>query len=148
MGIEEILKVKAAETKKMTGLNSKHFAFKNWHATVMQLLRELPSPYIYEVNAFKKLTFEDTRFKRGRKFFSTPDNSRFQNDLDASVKILKDIIKKEKTENKKIDGKKALQKSKKFPKPTAKKSEIKKAIKKSSLRKDTNSKRARKSKKF
>ena len=69
------LKAKATEAKKLTGLNSKHFAFRNWHTTVMQLLKELPPSYISLVNDFKALTFEDTGFKRGRKFFSSSDNS-------------------------------------------------------------------------
>ena len=49
MELDEILKgldKKISETKKMTGLHSKHFIFRNWHTTVMQLLRELPSSYL------------------------------------------------------------------------------------------------------
>ena len=92
------LKAKATEAKKLTGLSSKHFAFKNWHTTVMQLLKELPASYISQVNDFKALTFENTGFKRGRKFSSSSDNTKFLQDLEASSNILKEIAKTAKEE--------------------------------------------------
>jgi hypothetical protein len=122
--IESELKRKIKEAKKISGFNSRHFAFKNWHATVMQLLRELPSSYLPDINEFKKLSFEDTRFKRGRKFLSSPDNSRFVEDLEASVNILKGIIKKGKQEDKKKES--VSVKKEKPSKPKVKKSTSKK----------------------
>lgn len=92
--IQRELKKRIKDVKKITGFNSRHFAFKNWHATIMQLLKELPSSYAIEINDFKKLSFEDTRFKRGRKFLTSTDNSRFVQDLESSVNILERIINK------------------------------------------------------
>ena len=98
MELQEILKAikaKTAEAKKMAGLNSRHFAFKNWHTTVLQLLRDLPSSYQPLANDFKALTFEDTGYKRGRKFLPGPGNTRFLKDLEASIDILGKILKTE-----------------------------------------------------
>jgi hypothetical protein len=128
--IETELKRKIKEAKKISGFNSRHFAFKNWHATVMQLLRELPSSYLADINEFKKLSFEDTRFKRGRKFFSSPDNSRFVEDLETSVKILKGIIKKGRPEEKKKESSTSV-KREKPPKPKVRRSGGKKPASKS-----------------
>lgn len=146
MKLEEILKAlksKVLETKKMTGLNSKHPAFKNWHATVFQLFRELPSSFGPQIIEFKKLAFEETGYKRGKKFLSVTDNSRFLEDLDSSVKILKGIIKTGKTEDKKKAEEKTKTKSKKPPKPQPKKSSSKKPLK-AGPRKATGGKGARK----
>ena len=95
MEIAEItnsLKTKIEEAKKISGLDSKHFGFKNWHATILNLLRNLPSNYLHEINDFKKLAFEDTKFHRGKKFFSQADNTKYREDLESAVKILKKIV--------------------------------------------------------
>ena len=147
MELNEILKgleTKISEAKKMTGLHSKHFIFRNWHATVMQLLRDLPSSYLLQVNEFKKLNYEETGFKRGRKFLSSPDNSKFLDDLDSSVSILKDIIKKDKPKDKKKESKPAADISKKPDKPIAKKNGSKKPAKKAGPRKAKDAKGVRK----
>jgi hypothetical protein len=107
MKIQDILKglgAKASEAKRLTGLNSRHFAFRNWHTTVMQLLKELPSSYVSQVNDFKALTFEDTGFKRGRKFLSSSDNTRFLQDLEASGNIINEIIKASRTKDASASG--------------------------------------------
>jgi hypothetical protein len=107
MELQEILKAikaKTAEAKKMTGLNSRHFAFKNWHTTVLQLLRDLPSSYQPLANDFKALTFEDTGYKRGRKFLPGPGNTRFLKDLEASIDILGKILKSAGTGEKENSG--------------------------------------------
>ena len=132
MELDEVLKgleTKVSEIKKIKVFSSKHFAFRNWHATVMQLLRELPSPYLPQIGDFKKLTFEDTGFKRGRKFLSSSNNSKFLEDLDASALILKDIIKKDKPEEKKMKPGPEKAKSEKPDKPEAKKGGDKKPVK-------------------
>jgi hypothetical protein len=122
MELQEILKAikaKASEAKKMTGLNSRHFAFKNWHTTVLQLLRDLPSPYQPLVNDFKALTFEDTGYKRGRKFLPGPGNTRFLKDLEASVDILGKILKTAGTEEKEKSSQASPAGSEKTPPPPA-----------------------------
>ena len=147
MELNEILKglkTKATESKKMTGLNSRHFAFKNWHATVMQLLRELPSSYLPIVNEFKALAFEDTGYKRGRKFLSSPDNSRFLQDLSASGKILNEIINTAKKEEKKKEPEAAPSKPKKPSRTASGKSTGKKPVKKAGSRKASGTKGAKK----
>ena len=124
MELDEVLKgleTKVSEIKKIKVFNSKHFAFRNWHATVMQLLRELPSAYLPQIGEFKKLTFEDTGFKRGRKFLSSSNNSKFLEDLDASALILKGMIKKEKPEKRKMGPGPDRAENEKPDKPEAKK---------------------------
>lgn len=101
MEIPEIagsLKTKIKEAEKISGLNSKHFGFKNWHATILNLLRNLPSNYFPEINDFKKLAFEDTKFHRGKKFFSQTDNTKYREDLESAVTILKKIVDSSKDE--------------------------------------------------
>lgn len=96
--IADSLKTKINEAKKISGLNSKHFGFKNWHATILNLLRNLPSNYLPEINDFKKLAFEDTKFHRGKKFFSQTDNTKYREDLGSAVTILKKIVDSSKDE--------------------------------------------------
>ncbi len=92
------LKTKIEEAKKISGLNSKHFGFKNWHATILNLLRNLPSNYLPEINDFKKLAFEDTKFHRGNRYFSQTDNTKYMEDLESAVTILKKIVDSSKDE--------------------------------------------------
>jgi hypothetical protein len=124
MEIPEItgsLKTKIKEAEKISGLNSKHFGFKNWHATILNLLRNLPSNYFPEINDFKKLAFEDTKFHRGKKFFSQTDNTKYREDLESAVTILKKIVdssKDEKLKTYKADNAKtAIKKPPKKPLP-------------------------------
>lgn len=124
MEIPEIagsLKIKIKEAEKFSGLNSKHFGFKNWHATILNLLRNLPSNYFPEINDFKKLAFEDTKFHRGKKFFSQTDNTKYREDLESAVTILKKIVdssKDEKLKTYKADNAKtAIKKPPKKPLP-------------------------------
>jgi hypothetical protein len=110
------LKTKIEEAKKISGLNSKHFGFKNWHTTTLNLLRNLPSNYLPEINDFKKLAFVDTKFHRGNRYFSQTDNTKYREDLESAIVILKKILdlskaeKPEKSADKtsKTDGEKKL----------------------------------------
>jgi hypothetical protein len=124
MEIPEItgsLKTKIKEAEKISGLNSKHFGFKNWHATILNLLRNLPSNYFPEINDFKKLAFEDTKFHRGKKFFSQTDNTKYREDLESAVTILKKIVDSSKDEKLKTykanNAKTAIKKPPKKPLP-------------------------------
>ena len=92
------LKTKINEAKKISGLNSKHFGFKNWHTTTLNLLRNLPSNYLPEINDFKKLAFEDTKFHRGNRYFSQTDNTKYREDLESAIVILKKILDSSKAE--------------------------------------------------
>ena len=92
------LKTKINEAKKISGLNSKHFGFKNWHTTTLNLLRNLPSNYLPEINDFKKLAFEDTKFHRGNRYFSQTDNTKYREDLESAIVILKKIVDSSKAE--------------------------------------------------
>lgn len=89
--IIENLKAKIRETKEMTGLNSKSFRFRNWQISTMNLLRSLPSDYAQQINDFKKLNFEDTKFHRGKKFAGQGDNTKFREGLDSAGRILESI---------------------------------------------------------
>jgi hypothetical protein len=128
MEIAEItgnLKTKINEAKKISGLNSKHFGFKNWHTTTLNLLRNLPSNYLPEINDFKKLAFEDTKFHRGNRYFSQTDNTKYGEDLESAIVILKKIL----------DLSKAEKPKKSTDKTSKTDSEKKPPIKKPSLKK-------------
>ena len=83
---------KLKETKSIRNLNSKDFRFKNWHASTINLLKNLPSDFIQDINDFKKLTFIDTKYHRGSRFFNPEDDTRYREDLDSASVILKEII--------------------------------------------------------
>jgi len=87
----EKIKKKLKEVKSIRNLSSKDFRFKNWHASTINLLKNLPSDFILDVNDFKKLTFTDTKYHRGNRFFNPLDNTKYREDLDSAVKILKKI---------------------------------------------------------
>ncbi len=87
----EKIKNKLKEVKSIRNLGSRDFRFKNWYASTINLLKNLPSDFILDVNDFKKLTFTDTKYHRGKKFFNPADDTRYREDLDSAVKILKKI---------------------------------------------------------
>ena len=93
----EKIEKKLKEVKLIRNLSSKDFRFKNWHVSTINLLRNLPPDFIQDINDFKKLTFSDTKYHRGKRFFNPSDNTKYREDLDSAVKILKKItsIKKE-----------------------------------------------------
>jgi len=105
----EKIEKKLKEVKLIRNLSSKDFRFKNWHASTINLLKNLPSDFILDVNDFKKLIFTDTKYHRGKKFFNPADNTRYREDLDSAVKILKKItsIKKDADFKKEIEPEKA-----------------------------------------
>lgn len=105
----EKIEKKLKEVKLIRNLSSKDFRFKNWHASTINLLRNLPPDFIQDINDFKKLTFSDTKYHRGKKFFNPLDNTKYREDLDSAVKILKKItsIKKEVDSKKEIEPEKA-----------------------------------------
>ncbi len=79
------------EIKTIMDLSSRDLRFKNWHASTVNLLKTLPSNFIIDVNNFKKLTFTDTKYHRGKKFFNPADDTQYRKDLDSAAKILKKI---------------------------------------------------------
>ena len=94
--------------KTIRDLSSRDLRFKNWYASTINLLKTLPSDFIIDVNDFKKLTFSDTKYHRGKKFFNPDDDTRYREDLDSAAKILKKITstKKEPALSKKTTPKK------------------------------------------
>jgi len=102
---------KLKEIKSLRNLNSRDPGFKNWHASTINLLKMLPREFVRDVNNFKKLTFADTGYHRGNKPFSPADNTKYLQDLDNAVNILKKIAstktedKTKKASSEKIEGK-------------------------------------------
>ncbi len=82
---------KLKEIKLLRNLSSKDFRFKTWHASTINLLKMLPSDFINNINDFKKLTFTDTKYHRGTRPFNPLDNTRYVEDLDHALNILKKI---------------------------------------------------------
>ncbi len=87
----EKIKKRLKETKSIRNLSSKDFRFKNWQASTINLLRNLPPDFIQDINDFKKLTFSDTKYHRGSRFFNPADDTKYREDLDSAEKILKKI---------------------------------------------------------
>ncbi len=98
------LNTKIEEAKKISGLNGRHFGFKNWHASTLNLLRNLPLNYLPDINDFKKLAFEDTKFHRGNRYFSQTDNTKYRKDLESAIVVLKKIANSVKSDKTKIGG--------------------------------------------
>jgi len=124
MELNEVLKgldIKIKGIGKISNLDSKHFAFKNWHAAALALLRELPSSYSQEINIFKKLAFETTGYKRGKRFASQTDTVKYAADLDAAKMILNEIIEKKRPADNKKDTDRLAEKKSKPDRPPAKK---------------------------
>ena len=124
MELNEVLKgldIKIKGIGKISNLDSKHFAFKNWHAAALALLRELPSSYSQEINIFKKLAFETTGYKRGKRFASQTDTVKYAADLDAAKMILNKIIEKKRPADNKKDTDRLAEKKSKPDRPPAKK---------------------------
>ncbi len=120
------LKTKIKEAKKISDLGSRHFGFKNWHTTTLNLLRNLPSGYLIEINDFKKLAFEDTKYHRGNRFFSQIDNTRYREDLESAAKILEKIVDPKNLKKPKIGAAKADSAKTADKKPPVKKPDVKK----------------------
>lgn len=91
----ENLKIKLKNAKKIINISSKDFRFKSWQTSTINLLRGLPSRYKFDVNNFKKLTFEDTRYHRGNKFFNPGYDVKYIEDINEAIKILKKITSSE-----------------------------------------------------
>ena len=88
----EKIEKKLKETGPIRNLNSKDFRFKNWHASTINLLKNLPPNFIQDINDFKKLTFIDTKYHRGNRFLNPAYDPRYPEDLDSAATILKKII--------------------------------------------------------
>ncbi len=86
------IKKRLKEINTIRDLNSRDLRFKNWHASTANLLKTLPSDFIIDINDFRKLTFTDTKYHRGKKFFNPEDDTQYREDLDSAAKILKKII--------------------------------------------------------
>ena len=120
------IKKRLKEIKSIRDLSSRDFRFKNWHASTINLLKILPSDFIIDVNDFKKLTFTDTKYHRGNRIFNPEDDTRYREDLDSAVKILKKITTMKEGPEPKKEIKAIKKKSTKI-KPS-KKAKIKKSI--------------------
>lgn len=96
----ENLKPKLKEIKNLRNLNNKDLKFKSWYVSTINLLKNLPSSYSKEVNSFKKLTFTDTKYHRGKKLFSPLNDNKYNQDLTNAEEILKKIIQTKKNKNK------------------------------------------------
>ena len=88
----EKIERKLKETGTIRNLNSRDFRFKNWHASTINLLKNLPPNFVQDINNFKKLTFIDTKYHRGNRFLNPAYDPRYLEDLDSATTILKKIV--------------------------------------------------------
>ncbi|MBM3706883.1 MAG: hypothetical protein FJW69_00865 [Actinobacteria bacterium] len=95
------------EIKNLRNLTAREPRFKNWHVSTIALLKNLSGTYFKDIGRFKKLSFSDTKYHRGKNIYNPADTDRYNLDLAAAENILKRIIlqsqKDIQTENKKID---------------------------------------------
>ena len=85
------IKEKIKEIKDLRKFNSRDFKFKNWHVSTLNLLRSLQPTHSRETNAFKKLSFADTKYHRNMKASTTEDLNKFAEDLGKAEEILSRI---------------------------------------------------------
>jgi hypothetical protein len=85
------IKEKIKEIKDLRKFNSRDFKFKSWHVSILNLLRNLQSKHSREINAFKKLSFADTKYHRDIKASTAEDLNKFAQDLEKAEEILKKI---------------------------------------------------------
>ncbi|MFO7928812.1 MAG: hypothetical protein R6U35_04010 [Candidatus Humimicrobiaceae bacterium] len=95
------IRSKIKEIKNMQNLSSKHPKFKSWHASTLALLKGLPPEKTKVLNEFKKLTFEDTKYHRGKNVFEPAFDQKFVDDLNQAKKILTKLTPKKSTKKKK-----------------------------------------------
>jgi hypothetical protein len=85
------IKEKIKEIKDLRKFNSRDFKFKNWHVSTLNLLRSLQPKHSKEINAFKKLSFADTKYHRDMKASANEDLTKFAEDLEKAKEILNSI---------------------------------------------------------
>ena len=88
------IKSKVSEIKDIQKFNSKHPRFKSWHASTLSLLKNLPPEKTKILNEFKKLTFEDTKYHRGKNVFEPAFEKKFVDDLNKAKRLLSRLIPK------------------------------------------------------
>ncbi|MCJ7665889.1 MAG: hypothetical protein MUO59_04050, partial [Actinobacteria bacterium] len=87
------------------------------------------SVYFSEINDFKKLSFEDTKYHRGNRFFAQTDNTKYREDLGSATLILEKIVSLKKSEKPKMSAVKTSKEddpAKATRKPPVKKPTVKK----------------------
>jgi len=89
------IKEKIKEIKDLRKFNSRDFKFKSWHVSTLNLLRNLQPTHSREFNAFKKLSFADTKYHRDMKASANEDLNKFAQDLEKAKEILGSISSKE-----------------------------------------------------
>mgnify|MGYP005850921483 CR=1 FL=1 len=98
------------EIKSLRNLNAREPRFKSWHISTLSLLKNLSGVYLKDINNFKKLSFTDTSYHRGKNIYNPADTDKYNGDLSEAENILKKIILQAQkeiklSENKKIKDK-------------------------------------------
>jgi len=86
------IKDKIKELKSIRNMSSRDLGFRNWHIRTAATLKNLSSANTREINSFKKLTFTDTKYQRGKRVFDGADEEKYNNDLNEAEAILKKIV--------------------------------------------------------
>lgn len=95
MKINEIinsLNKKLKEIKNIRNLNSREPGFKSWYVSTLSVLKNLPGTYFKDVAGFKKISFTDTKYHRGKNIYNPADTNRYNMGLSEAENILKRII--------------------------------------------------------
>ena len=86
------IKDKIKELKSIRNMSSRDLGFRNWHIRTAATLKNLSSANTREINSFKKLTFTNTKYQRGKRVFDGADEEKYNNDLNEAEAILKKIV--------------------------------------------------------
>jgi len=86
------IKDKIKELKAIRSMSSRDLGFRNWHIRTVTTLKNLSSAHTREINSFKKLTFTDTKYQRGKRVFDGADEEKYNNDLNEAEAVLKKIV--------------------------------------------------------
>ncbi|MGM0366462.1 MAG: hypothetical protein ACQEP5_07990 [Actinomycetota bacterium] len=92
--ISKAIKSKIKDIDKLMELDSRHPRFKTWQVSTMSILKNLPPEFNHTVKDFKKLTFEDTKYHRGKNLYDPSQKDKFIEDLQAAKKILTVLVSK------------------------------------------------------
>ncbi len=100
----EAIQKKVKDIDKLEELDSRHPRFKAWQASVRSILKNLPPEFNNEVNDFKRLSFEDTKYHRGKNLYDPSKKDKYIKDLESARKILAGLAAKAEENKKPADS--------------------------------------------
>ncbi|MDD3777310.1 MAG: hypothetical protein PHN32_06870 [Actinomycetota bacterium] len=94
------IKDKIKEVEKLRDFDARHPRFRAWHVSTIGLLKLLPAEFKGKLAEFKKLSFEDTKYRRGKNLYDPAQNQKYLEDLSAAASLLSSLIPKKSKQDK------------------------------------------------